>query len=48
MYRPNCFQAEQTIVTRKRKFLNRFSVINNVLCQVFVLSAKKELVSVHA
>ena len=35
----NCLQAEQTIAIRKRKFLNRFSVIsplNNALCQVFV------------
>ena len=39
-------QAEQTIIAiRKRKFLNKFSVVNNVLCQVFVVSAKKELES---
>jgi len=31
----NCLQAEQTTATRKRKFLNRFSVINNVL-EVFL------------
>ena len=30
----DCIQAEQTIAIRKRKFLNRFSVVNNVLCQV--------------
>jgi len=41
----NCLQAEQTIAIRKRKFLNKFSVINNVLCQVFVVNAKKELAS---
>jgi len=27
----NCLQAEQTISIRKREFLNKFSVINNVL-----------------
>jgi len=27
------------------KFLNKFSVINTVLCQVFVVSAKKEIES---
>jgi len=42
----NCLRTEQTAVIRKRKFLNKFSVINNVLhCQVFVLNAKKELES---
>ena len=41
----NCLQAEQTIAIRKRKFLNKFSVINNVLCQIFVVNAKKELES---
>ena len=42
----NCLQTEQTAVIRKRKFLNKFSVINNVLyCQVFVVNAKKELES---
>jgi len=30
----DCIQAEQTIAIRERKFLNRFSVVNNVLCQV--------------
>ena len=29
----DCIQAE-TIAIRKRKFLNRFSVVNNLLCQV--------------
>ena len=38
----NCLLAEQTIAIRKRKFLNRFSVINNALCQVFVVNAKTE------
>jgi len=28
----DCIQAEQTIAIRKRKFLNRFSVVNNVKC----------------
>ena len=33
-------QAEQTIAIRKRKFKkNKFSVINNLLCQIFVVSA---------
>jgi len=41
----NCLQAEQTIAIRKREFLNKFSVINNVLCQVSVVNAKKELES---
>ena len=41
----NCLEAEQKIVTRKRKCLNKFRVINNVLCQLFVVSAKKEVVS---
>jgi len=41
----NCLQAEQTVAIRKCKFLNKFSVINSVLCQVFVVSAKKELES---
>jgi len=41
----NCLQAELTIAIRKRKFLNKFIVINNALCQVFVVSAKKELES---
>jgi len=35
----NFLQAVQTIAIRKRKFLNKFSVINNVLCQVFVVSS---------
>ena len=41
----NCLQDELTIAIRKRKFLNKFIVINNALCQVFVVSAKKELES---
>ena len=42
----SCLKAERTLVIRERKFLkNKFSVINNVLCQVFVVSAKKELES---
>jgi len=44
----NCLQAEQTIAIRKRKFLNIFrnvNNVNNVLCQVFVVSANKELES---
>jgi len=39
----NCLQAEQTIAIRKREFLNKFGVINNVLCQVFIVNAEKEL-----
>jgi len=38
-----CLQAERTIVIRKRKFLNKFSVIHNALRRVFV--AKTELES---
>jgi len=38
-------KAEQTIATCKRKFLNKFSVINNSLCHAFVVNAKKELES---
>jgi len=41
----NCLQAEQTIAIRKRKFLNKFSVIHNALCRVFVAIAKTELES---
>jgi len=44
----NCLQAEETIAIRKRKFLNIFrnvNNVNNVLCQVFVVSANKELES---
>jgi len=41
----NCLQPEHTMAIRKRKFLNIFSVINNVLCQVFVVNAKTELES---
>jgi len=39
----NCLQAERTIAIRKRKFLNKFSVINNALCQAFVVNAKTGL-----
>ena len=42
---PNCLQAEQTIAIRKRRFLNKYSVINNVLCHILVAYAKKELES---
>ena len=38
-------QAERTIAIRKRKFLNKFSVIHNALCRVFVANAKTELES---
>ena len=41
----NCLQAEQTIAIRKRNLLNKFIVISNVSCQVFVVNAKKELES---
>ena len=40
-----CLQAERSIAIRKRKFLNKFSVIHNVLCRVFVAIAKTELES---
>ena len=40
-----CLQAERTIAIRKRKFLNRFSVIHNALCGVFVAIAETELES---
>jgi len=42
-----CLQAERTIAIRKRKFLNKFSVIglHNALCRVFVAIAKTELES---
>jgi len=39
----NCPQAKQAIAIRKRNFFNTFSVINNVLCQVFVVNPIKEL-----
>ena len=45
-----CLQAEQTIAIRKRKFLNKFGVINNVLCHVglyVVVARKKNLNHVH-
>ena len=41
----NCLQAEQTIAIRKRKFLNKFTAINNAVCQVFAVNAKTELES---
>jgi len=40
-----CLQAERTIAIRKCKFLNKFSVIHNTLCRVFVVTAKTELES---
>jgi len=40
-----CFQAERTIAMRKQTFLNKFSVIHNALCRVFVAIAKTELES---
>jgi len=40
-----CLQDEQTIAIRKRKFLNKFSVMHNALCRVFVAIAKTELKS---
>jgi len=40
-----CLQAERTIAMRKCKFLNKFSVIHNALCRVFVATAKTELKS---
>jgi len=40
-----CLQAERTITIRKRKFLNKFSVIHNALCRVFVAIGKTELES---
>ena len=40
----NCLQAKQTIAIRKRKFLKQFSVslINNAVCQVFVVNAIRQ------
>jgi len=40
-----CLQAERTIAIRKRKLLNKFCVIRNALCMVFVAIAKTELES---
>jgi len=40
-----CLQAVRTIAIRKRKFLNKFGVIHNALCRVFVVIAKTELES---
>ena len=37
--------GENTLHLTRLKFLIRFSYINNLLCQVFVVTAKKELVS---
>ena len=39
----NCLQAKQTIAIRKRKFLNKFSVVNSVLCQVLLSMLRKNL-----
>jgi len=36
-----CLQAERTIAIRKRKFLNKFSIIHNALCRVFVVTDSK-------
>jgi len=40
-----CLQAERKLAIHKRKFLNKFSVTNNALCQVFVVNVKTELES---
>jgi len=40
-----CLQAERTIAICKRKFFNKFCVIHNALCRVFVAIAKTELES---
>jgi len=40
-----CLQAERTIAIRKRRFLNKFSVIHNALCRVFVAIAETEVAS---
>ena len=40
-----CLEAERTIAIRKRKFLNKFSIVHNALCRVFVAIAKTELES---
>jgi len=41
-----CLQAERTIAIRKRQFFkNKFRVIHNALCWVFVAIAKTELES---
>jgi len=40
-----CLQAERTIAIRKRKFMNKFSVLQNAVCRVFVAIAKTELES---
>ena len=39
----NCFQAEQSIAIRKSKFLNKFSVINNVLCHISLSTLRNNL-----
>jgi len=36
-------QAERTIAIRKRKVLNKFSVINNALCQASLSVPRKDL-----
>ena len=41
----NCLQAARTIAIRKRKFLNKFSVVHNALCGLFVANAKTEFES---
>ena len=41
----NCIQAEQTIAIRKRKFLYKFSVINNALSHIRCQCYKTELES---
>ena len=43
-----CIHGEPTTAIRQRKFLNKFSVINNVVCQVFAVNANKELESLLA
>jgi len=43
-----CIHGEQTTAIRQRKFWNKFSVINNVVCQVFAVNANKELESLLA
>ena len=45
LHKAGCLQAEQTSAIHKRKFLNKFSVIHNALCRVFVAIAKTEVES---
>jgi len=40
-----CLQTERTIAIRKRTFLDKFRVIHNALCRVFLAVAKAELES---